>query len=50
MEVALKQLLSPAGGHDPRSAAELLYSLRHEGIANLPVPMSVLVMIVLTRI
>lgn len=50
MEVALKQLLSPAGGHDPRSATELLYSLRHEGIANLPVPMSVLVMIVLTAV
>jgi ABC-type multidrug transport system permease subunit len=50
MEVALKQLLSPAGGHDSRSAAELLYSLRHEGIANLPVPMSVLVMIVLTAV
>ena len=50
MEVALKQLLSPAGSHDPRSATDLLYSLRHEGIANLPVPMSVLVMIVLTAV
>jgi energy-coupling factor transporter ATP-binding protein EcfA2 len=50
MEVALKQLLSPAGSHDPRSAADLLYSLRYEGIANLPVPMSVLVMIVLTAV
>lgn len=50
MEVALKQLLSPSGSHDSRTAAELLYSLRYEGVANLPVPMSILVMIVMTAV
>jgi ABC-type multidrug transport system ATPase subunit/pSer/pThr/pTyr-binding forkhead associated (FHA) protein len=50
MERQLKVLLSPAGVYDPRSGADLLYSLRHEGVANLPVPMSVLLMLVMTAI
>ena len=50
METLLKHLLSPAGTYDPRSATDLLYSLRHEGVANLPVPMSVLLMIVMTAV
>ena len=50
MESQLKVLLSPAGVYDPRSAAELLYGLHHEGVANLPVPMSVLLMIVMTAV
>jgi ABC-type multidrug transport system permease subunit len=50
MENLLKHLLSPAGTYDPRSATDLLYGLRHEGVANLPVPMSVLLMIVMTAV
>jgi ABC transport system ATP-binding/permease protein len=50
METLLKHVLSPAGTYDPRSATDLLYGLRHEGVANLPVPMSVLLMIVMTAV
>lgn len=50
MESQLKSLLSPAGTYDPRSGADLLYALRNEGFANLPVPMSVLLMVVMTAI
>ncbi len=50
MEKLLKHLLSPAGTYDHRSATDLLYGLRHEGVANLPVPMSVLLMIVMTAV
>lgn len=50
MESQLKVLLSPAGTYDPRSAADLVYALHHEGVANLPVPMSVLLMIVMTAV
>lgn len=50
MESQLKGLLSPAGVYDPRSGADLLYGLHHEGLANLPVPMSVLLMIVMTAV
>ncbi len=50
METQLKVLLSPAGVYDPRSATDLLYALRHEGVANLPVPMTVLLMIVMTAV
>ncbi len=50
MEPLLKHLLSPAGTHDPRSAVDLLHGLHHEGLANLPVPMSVLLMIVMTAV
>jgi ABC-type multidrug transport system ATPase subunit/pSer/pThr/pTyr-binding forkhead associated (FHA) protein len=50
MESQLKSLLSPAGTYDPRSGADLLYALRNEGFANLPVPMSVLLMMVMTAI
>jgi len=50
VETLLKNLLSPAGTHDPRSAVDLVYGLRHEGVANLPVPMSVLLMMVMTAV
>ncbi len=50
MESQLKSLLSPAGVYDHRSGADLLYSIRYEGVAHLPVPMSVLLMIVMTAI
>lgn len=50
MALQLKLLLSPNGHHDPRSAAELLYALRHQGIANFPIPMSVALMMVMTAV
>jgi ABC transport system ATP-binding/permease protein len=50
MALQLKTLLSPAGHHDPLSAAELLYALRHQGIGNLPIPMSVVLMMVMTAV
>jgi ABC-type multidrug transport system ATPase subunit/pSer/pThr/pTyr-binding forkhead associated (FHA) protein len=49
MEAQLKRLLAPPSAPlTARSGAELLYGLRYEGIAHLPVPMSVLLMIVMT--
>ncbi len=50
MDGQLRGLLTSAGNSDPRSAPELLYALRFEGVANLPVPMSVLLMIVMTAV
>lgn len=50
MDSQLKLLLSPAGTSDPRTGAQLLYGLRHQGAANLPVPISVLLMMVMTAI
>lgn len=50
MERQLKLLLAPAGIADPRSGADLLHALRFEGAANLPVPMSVLLMTVMTAV
>ncbi|ADW16609.1 FHA modulated ABC efflux pump with fused ATPase and integral membrane subunits [Desulfobulbus propionicus DSM 2032] len=50
MDTQLKLLLSPAGIGETRSGAELLHALRYEGIAHLPVPMSVLLMIVMTAV
>ncbi len=50
LEVQLKSLLSPAGTWDQRPAANLLWALRHEGPAHLPVPLSVLLMVVMTAV
>ncbi len=50
LEVQLKSLLSPAGSWDQRSAADLVWALRHEGPAHLPVPLSVLLMVVMTAV
>ena len=50
MESQMKTLLSPAGVYDSRTGADLLFAFRHQGIANLPVPMGVLLMIVMTAI
>ena len=50
MESQMKTLLSPAGVYDQRTGADLLFAFRHEGIANLPVPMGVLLMMVMTAI
>jgi hypothetical protein len=50
LEVQLKSLLSPAGNWDQRPAADLVWALRHEGPAHLPVPLSVLLMVVMTAV
>lgn len=47
---ALKILLSPAGADDARPASEVVYSLKYEGVANLPISMSVLLMFVMTAV
>lgn len=46
----LKTLLSPKGLDDERSAAEIIYAIRNEGPAHLPVPISVLLMFVMTAV
>lgn len=46
----IKELLSPDGAQDPRSAADVVFALKHEGIANLPTPLSVLLMFVMTAV
>ncbi|MDR2551296.1 MAG: ATP-binding cassette domain-containing protein [Desulfobulbus sp.] len=48
--ILIKQLLAPDGPRDPRSAVDVLHALRHEGVGHLPVPMSVLLMIVMTAV
>jgi ABC transport system ATP-binding/permease protein len=50
MALQLKVLLSPVGHHDPRTAADLLYALRHQGVGNLPIPLSVALMMVMTAV
>ncbi|WP_310599689.1 FHA domain-containing protein [Desulfobulbus sp.] len=48
--ILIKQLLAPDGPRDSRSAVDVLHALRHEGVGHLPVPMSVLLMIVMTAV
>lgn len=50
LENGLKALLVQPGVRDSRSAADLLYAMRFEGVANLPVPLSVVLMIVMTGV
>ncbi len=50
LEQQIKWLFSPAGLADQRSAAEIVHGIRFEGIANLPIPMSVLVMFVMAAV
>lgn len=50
LENGLKALLVQPGVQDSRSAADLLYAMRFEGVANLPVPLSVVLMIVMTGV
>lgn len=50
MSVPIKALLSPQGADDPRPAEDIVYALKHEGVPNLPVPTSVLLMFVMTAV
>jgi ABC transport system ATP-binding/permease protein len=47
---AMKTLLSPEGEDDPRSGEDVVFALKYEGIANLPVPVSVALMFVMTAV
>ncbi|MCL4693824.1 MAG: FHA domain-containing protein, partial [Candidatus Hydrogenedentes bacterium] len=46
----IKALLSPDGVNDPRTAEAVVFALKHEGAANLPTPLSVLLMMVMTAV
>jgi len=46
----IKALLAPDGLNDPRPAEDVVFALKHEGIANLPTPLSVLLMFVMTAV
>ncbi|MDX9975624.1 MAG: FHA domain-containing protein, partial [FCB group bacterium] len=46
----IKALLSPQGAEDPRSAEDVVFSLQNETVANLPTPLSVLLMFVMTAV
>jgi len=46
----IKKLLAPDGLDDPRAAEDVVFSLKHEGLPNLPTPMSVLLMFVMTSV
>ena len=50
METSLKTLLSTRGVLDPRPAWRIINDLRYQGPANMPVPMSVLVMGIMTAV
>lgn len=46
----MKVLLVPAAEGDKRSLPEVIYSLKNEGVQNLPIPMSIMVMCVMTAV
>ena len=46
----MKALLAPKGVDDPRPAEDVVFALKHEGLPNLPTPLSVLLMFVMTAI
>jgi hypothetical protein len=46
----VKQLLAPDGLKDPRPAEDVVFALKHEGLPNLPTPLSVLLMFVMTSV
>ena len=50
LATSLKTLLSTRGTHDPRPAWQIINNLRYQGPVNMPVPMSVLVMGVMTAV
>jgi ABC-type multidrug transport system ATPase subunit/pSer/pThr/pTyr-binding forkhead associated (FHA) protein len=46
----IKTLLSPDGASDRRLAEDVVFALKHEGVANLPTPLSILLMMVMTAV
>ena len=47
---AMKVLLAPDGEDDPRSGEDVVFALKYEGIANLPIPISIALMFVMTAV
>ncbi len=50
LAASIKTLLSPEGMNDPRTAWEILHAVRFQGPANLPVPIGILLMGVMTAV
>lgn len=46
----LKALLSPEGEKEKRPLSEVIFSLKHQGVQNLPLPMSVMLMCIMTAV
>lgn len=46
----IKKLLAPDGLDDPRPAEDVVFALKYEGLPNLPTPISVLLMFVMTSV
>jgi ABC-type multidrug transport system ATPase subunit/pSer/pThr/pTyr-binding forkhead associated (FHA) protein len=49
-ELIMKGILSSRGKDEQRSLTKVIYSLKNEGVQSLPVPMSVMVMCVMTAV
>ena len=49
-EESIKLLISPEGANDTRSAEDIVFALHNEGLQNLPVPLSIILMYVMTAI
>jgi ABC-type multidrug transport system ATPase subunit/pSer/pThr/pTyr-binding forkhead associated (FHA) protein len=50
LEIAVKNLLSPKGLQDSKPAWRIIHALRYEGPANLPIPIGVLLMGIMTAV
>jgi ABC transport system ATP-binding/permease protein len=50
LSVPIKELLAPEGAADPRPAEDVIYALKFEGLPNLPTPLSVLLMFMMTSV
>lgn len=49
-EHLMKRVLVPSAENDSKPLYEVIYSLKNEGVQNLPVPMSIMVMCVMTAV
>lgn len=50
IESKLKSLLSVEGEEETRSLPEVIFSLKHQGVQNLPLPMSAMLMCIMTAV
>jgi len=50
VEKQLQVLLSPESGEGKKSAVDLIHAIKYEGVANLPIPLGLLLMFVMTSI
>ncbi|PIE72408.1 MAG: hypothetical protein CSA20_08050 [Deltaproteobacteria bacterium] len=46
----LKSILSPEGEKDSRGLADVMFAMKYEGVQNLPLPMSVMLMCIMTAV